>query len=67
MTLDERRNEAPKLHGNFVNALAIGAVVGGGVSALSQQNWIGALFFVLGGAALDLIAAEIIERLRITA
>ena len=65
MTLDDRRNEVLKSHAAFLNALAIGAVVGGALAAGDNRNWLGVLMFAGSGLVLHLIAAEVLGRLRI--
>ena len=66
MNLDERYNEVRRLHAGFVNALAIGAVAGGGFTALSEEKWSLAFIYVAIGLILHFAAADILERLRVT-
>ncbi|MEM6534036.1 MAG: hypothetical protein AAF613_00230 [Pseudomonadota bacterium] len=43
------RNERRKLQGNFFNALAIGAMVGGGIQNFSDGNLLALIGFALAG------------------
>jgi len=56
MTIDERFNEMQKARATYFNALSVGAIIAGGISAVSEREFGLALVFVSVGVLLHFLA-----------
>jgi len=65
MTREERYNEIQKVRSTFLNALAIGAIIAGGLSAVSDGRWGAAIAFTLIGLTLHRGAVWFLQNMRI--
>ncbi|NBC19785.1 MAG: hypothetical protein GVY06_01855 [Alphaproteobacteria bacterium] len=65
MTLEERYNQVKKARATFMNALAIGAIIASGLSALNDGRFLAAVVFVIAGIILHLFAQRVLEQLRV--
>ena len=65
MTRNERYNEVQEARATFMNALAIGAIIAGGLSALNDGRFLAAVVFVIAGIILQLFAQRVFEQLKV--
>ncbi len=65
MTRDERYNEIQKARATFLNALAVGAIIAGGLTALNDGRVAIALLFLLAGLTLHRLAVWVLQTMRI--
>lgn len=56
MSEDERYNEIQKARATFFNALAVGAIIAGGLSSLADGRLLAAFAFSLAGLILHVLA-----------
>jgi len=64
MTRDERYNEIQKARSTFMNALAIGSVIAGGLNAVGDGRWGAAVAFTLIGLVLHRGAVWFLQNMR---
>ena len=64
MTINERYNEIQKARATFLNALAIGAIIAGGLNAVSDGHWAAAVAFTIIGLGLHRGAIWFLQNMR---
>jgi hypothetical protein len=67
MTFNERHNEVMKAHAGFLNAVGVAAAGGGGFVAITNDDGLTALLFLMSAVFFHMVATEILDRLRIEA
>lgn len=65
MTEAERHNEIVKARATFANALAIGTIIAGGLSALSDGRYLAAFVFTLVGLTLHYVALRTLREMEV--
>ena len=65
MTINERYNEIQKARATFLNALSVGAIIAGGLSALNEGRVLIALLFLASGLILHRVAVWMLQNMRI--
>ncbi len=65
MTREERYNDIQKARATFFNALAVGAIIAGGLSSLADGQMFAALAFTVAGLVLHYVATTHLKSMKV--